>query len=90
MLMAHNIPNHMNDIKSRLEFIVRKMINQIIRNLFINKNTFGLKIFRYFGKLINMLRRCDKQITCRKLMFLILSTFSSLDNFKLYTSAFYQ
>ncbi len=55
MLMVHNIPNHMNDIKSRLEFIVRKMINQIIRNLFINKNTFSLKIFRYFGKLINSL-----------------------------------
>ena len=90
MLMAHNIPNHMNDIKSRLEFIVRKMINQIIRNLFINKNTFSLEIFRYFGKLINMLRRYDKQITCRKLMFLILSTFSSQDDFKLHTSAFYQ
>ena len=90
MLMAHNIPNHMKDIKSRLEFIVRKMINQIIRNLFINKNTFGLKIFRYFGKLINMLRRYDKQITCRKLMFLILSIFSSQDDFKLHTSAFYQ
>ena len=88
--MAHNIPNHLNDIKSRLEFIVRKMINQIIRNLFINKNTFSLEIFRYFGKLINMLRRYDKQITCRKLMFLILSTFSSQDDFKLHTSAFYQ
>ena len=88
--MAHNIPNHMNDIKSRLEFIVRKMINQIIRNLFINKNTFSLEIFRYFGKLINMLRRYDKQITCRKLMFLILSIFSSQDDFKLHTSAFYQ
>ena len=90
MLMAHNIPNHMNDIKSRLEFIVRKMINQIISNLFINKNTFCLKIFRYFGKLINMLRRYDKQITCRKLMFLVLCAFSSQNDFKLYTSAFYQ
>ena len=88
--MAHNIPNHMNDIKSRLEFIVRKMINQIIRNLFINKNTFSLEIFRNFGKLINMLRRYDKQITCRKLMFLVFSTFRSQDDFKLYTSAFYQ